>query len=126
MIDIGATYNYFASPEVERLRLVIEKGSGKVKTINLIAQPIVEVAKSVLIKIRFWPLLDMDKAFEVQTDASDFALGRVIMQKSHPMAYKSRKLNNAERRYSVHEKKLLAVVHCLIVWRHIYMDLISL
>ncbi|KAK3020095.1 hypothetical protein RJ639_003719 [Escallonia herrerae] len=36
----------------------------------------------------------------------------------HPMAYESRKLNEAERRYTTHEKELLAVVHCLRVWRH--------
>ncbi|KAK3027011.1 hypothetical protein RJ639_041166 [Escallonia herrerae] len=30
----------------------------------------------------------------------------------------SRKLNEAERRYTTHEKELLAVVHCLRVWRH--------
>ncbi|KAK3020048.1 hypothetical protein RJ639_003361 [Escallonia herrerae] len=29
-----------------------------------------------------------------------------------------RKLNEAERRYTTHEKELLTVVHCLRVWRH--------
>ncbi|KAK2997588.1 hypothetical protein RJ639_025186 [Escallonia herrerae] len=29
-----------------------------------------------------------------------------------------RKLNEAERRYTTHEKELLAVVHCLRIWRH--------
>lgn len=40
------------------------------------------------------------------------------MQESHPVAYESRKLNDTERRYTVHEKELLAVSHCLRVWRH--------
>ncbi|KAL2476402.1 Uncharacterized protein Adt_37138 [Abeliophyllum distichum] len=31
MVDIGATHNYLASPEVECIGLVLEKGSGKVK-----------------------------------------------------------------------------------------------
>ncbi|KAK3023029.1 hypothetical protein RJ639_044819 [Escallonia herrerae] len=35
--------------------------------------------------------------------ASDFALGGVLMQECHPMAYESRKLNEAERRYTTHE-----------------------
>ncbi|KAL0434685.1 UNVERIFIED_CONTAM: Retrovirus-related Pol polyprotein from transposon gypsy [Sesamum radiatum] len=49
----------------------------------------------------------------VETDASDFALGGVLMQDGHPVAFESRKLKDVERRYSVHEKELLAVVHCL-------------
>jgi hypothetical protein len=60
----------------------------------------------------------MAKPFEVHTDASDFALGGVLMQEGHPVAYESRKLNQTERRYSAHEKELLAVVHCLRGWRH--------
>ncbi|KAL0368712.1 UNVERIFIED_CONTAM: RNA-directed DNA polymerase [Sesamum calycinum] len=50
MIDTGATHNYLASAEVERLGLVLEKGVGRVKAINSAAQPIAGVAKSVLIK----------------------------------------------------------------------------
>ncbi|KAK3032811.1 hypothetical protein RJ639_035417 [Escallonia herrerae] len=63
-------------------------------------------------------LPDVSKSFEVHTDASDFALGGIIMQECHSVAYESRKLNEAERRYTTHEKGLLAVVHCLKIWRH--------
>ena len=34
------------------------------------------------------------------------------------MAFESRKLNNAEQRYSTHEKEMTTVVHCLQQWRH--------
>ncbi|KAH6775888.1 hypothetical protein C2S52_013449 [Perilla frutescens var. hirtella] len=51
MVDTGATHNYLASTEVKRLGLVLEKGVGRVKAINSAAQPIVGVAKSVLIKL---------------------------------------------------------------------------
>ncbi|KAH6787578.1 hypothetical protein C2S52_007130 [Perilla frutescens var. hirtella] len=51
MVDTGATHNYLASTEVERLGLVLEKRVGRVKAINSAAQPIAEVAKSVLIKV---------------------------------------------------------------------------
>ncbi|KAK3043199.1 hypothetical protein RJ639_001632 [Escallonia herrerae] len=54
----------------------------------------------------------------VDTDASDFALEGVLMQECHPVAYESRKLNEAERRYTTYEKELLEAVHCLRVWRH--------
>ncbi|KAL4018124.1 hypothetical protein IC575_021714 [Cucumis melo] len=42
------------------------------------------------------PLLriaDVTKPFEVETDASDYALGGVLLQNGHPIAYESRKLN---------------------------------
>ncbi|KAL0344366.1 UNVERIFIED_CONTAM: hypothetical protein Sangu_1324000 [Sesamum angustifolium] len=51
MIDTGATHNYLASAEVERLELVLEKGVERVKVINSTGQPIAGVAKSVLIKV---------------------------------------------------------------------------
>lgn len=42
----------------------------------------------------------------------------MLLQDGHPVAYESRKLNDAEKRYTAQEKELLAVVHCLRVWRH--------
>ncbi|KAL0296210.1 UNVERIFIED_CONTAM: Retrovirus-related Pol polyprotein from transposon.6 [Sesamum radiatum] len=63
-------------------------------------------------------LPDMLKPFTVETDASDFALGGVLMQDGHLVAFGSRKLKDVERRYSVHDKELLAVVHCLRLWQH--------
>ncbi|KAL2237442.1 UNVERIFIED_CONTAM: Transposon Tf2-11 polyprotein [Sesamum indicum] len=52
-------------------------------------------------------LSDMSKSFVVETDVSNFALGGVLMQDDHPVASESRKLKDAEMRYSVHEKELL-------------------
>ncbi|KAK3013710.1 hypothetical protein RJ639_009801 [Escallonia herrerae] len=42
-------------------------------------------------------LPDHTKVFELQTDASDFAIGGVLMQEGHPIAFESRKLNDTER-----------------------------
>ena len=56
-------------------------------------------------------LVDVTKPFEIETDASDFALGGVLIHEGHPIAYKSRKINDAERRYTVSEKEMLVVVH---------------
>ena len=63
-------------------------------------------------------LLDIEKPFEVQTDASDFAIGGLLLQGRHPIAFESRKLSETERRYTAQEKELLAVIHYLRVWRH--------
>ncbi|KAI5667977.1 hypothetical protein M9H77_17830 [Catharanthus roseus] len=73
------------------------------------------------VKKEKYPVLslpDYSKSFEVHTDASDFAIGGVLMQDGHPIAYESRKLNETERRYTVQEKEMTAIIHCLRVWRH--------
>ena len=60
-------------------------------------------------------LPDHTKVFEVHTDASDFATGRVLMQERRPIAFES---YDTERRYTVQEKEMTAIVHCLRTWRH--------
>jgi len=74
--------------------------------------------KAAIIEEPVLALPDFTKAFEIHTDASDFAIGGVLMQEGHPIAFESRKLNDAERRYSAHEREMTAVVHCLRTWRH--------
>ncbi|XP_028107290.1 uncharacterized protein LOC114306273 [Camellia sinensis] len=77
-----------------------------------------QALKEVMSKDPVLALPDLGKAFDIQTDASDFALGGVLLQDGHPIAYESRKLNDVERRYPVHEKELLAVLNCLRTWSH--------
>lgn len=50
-------------------------------------------------------------------DASNFTLGGVLMQEGHPIAYESWKLNAAEHWYTIQEKEMTAVVHCLRTWK---------
>ena len=55
------------------------------------------------------------------TDASDIGLGGVLSQQENgrlkPVAYISRKLNEAEKNYAAHEKELLAIIFALRSWR---------
>ena len=34
------------------------------------------------------------------------------------IVYESKKSNNEELKYSIHERELLAIIHALQVWRH--------
>src|SRR4051794_5179417 len=61
---------------------------------------------------------DKQTPFEITTDASNYAIGAVISQEGHPIAYHSRKLSPAEQNYAVHEKELLAVVDAVREWHH--------
>ena len=67
--------------------------------------------------------VDFSKAFFMETDASDFALGAVLSQmgtddKLHPIAFHSRKFSAAEINYEIHDKELLAIVDSFQEWRH--------
>ncbi|ROT62774.1 hypothetical protein C7M84_019357 [Penaeus vannamei] len=66
---------------------------------------------------------DFDQPFTLATDASYSGLGAALMQKVdgrlRPIAYASRKLNAAERHYSVTDMEALAVVWSLKHFREI-------
>src|SRR5215470_8048659 len=56
--------------------------------------------------------------FEVTTDASNIAIGAILIQHQHPVAFLSRKLNTAEKNYTTQDKELLAIIESLRNWRH--------
>ncbi|CAI7881286.1 unnamed protein product [Closterium sp. NIES-53] len=66
-------------------------------------------------------LADPSRPFEVITDASNFAVGAVLLQDFceglQPIAYESRKMQPPKRNYPVHDKEMLAIVHAFRVWR---------
>lgn len=77
-----------------------------------------EALKQAVIQEPVLAFLDFNKPFEVCADASDFAIGGVLMQEGHPIAFESRKLSETEKRWPTHEKEMLIVVHYLSVWEH--------
>ena len=60
--------------------------------------------------------------FELEVDASGYALGAVLMQysedtKRHPVGFYSSTLTPAERNYDIYDLELLAIVKALRHWR---------
>ncbi len=69
---------------------------------------------------------NMDKPFELEVDASAFAIGAILTQRdtrSKPQAvgYFSKAFTTAERNYDIHDRELLAVLWGLEHWRHLLM-----
>ncbi|KAG0741236.1 hypothetical protein G6F22_005145 [Rhizopus arrhizus] len=65
---------------------------------------------------------DLTKPFIIETDASDFGVGAVLLQKDnnnllHPIAYESKKLSASERNYPPQERELIGILHALRTWR---------
>ena len=63
-----------------------------------------------------------DRKTVIETDASDFPLGYIFSQflgkQLHPVAFHSRKLNDAERNYEMHAMELLAILEAFREWKH--------
>ena len=49
-------------------------------------------------------LPDLQQPFEIETDASDYAIGEVLTQHGHPMAYHSETLSDTAQKYPTYEK----------------------
>ncbi len=75
--------------------------------------------KKVISKETLLAFPDFNKEFHVYTDASDYQMGAVIMQDNKPIAFYSRKLNQAQRRYTTGEQELLSIVETLKEFKNI-------
>ena len=63
-----------------------------------------------------------DRKTVIETDGSDFALGCILShylgKRLHPVAFHSRILNDEERNYEIHDKKLLAILEAFWEWKY--------
>ena len=85
-----------------------------------------ERLKSALTTAPVLAIADFAKPFLVVTDASDVALGAVLLQVGddglrHVIAYRSKLLSPRERAWATHDRETFAIVDAVIHWRH-YLD----
>jgi hypothetical protein len=66
-------------------------------------------------------MLDMEKPFSIDCDASGQGLGCVLIQDGRVVAYASLQLRKPEVNYPTHDLELAAVVHALKILRHYLM-----
>ena len=66
---------------------------------------------------------NQSKPFWVESDASKYATGAVLMQKDsngdlHPCSFISQTFTSAERNYQIYDRELLGIIRALDEWRH--------
>jgi len=69
-------------------------------------------------------VLDLDKKMRMEMDASDYAMGGVLSMEGDDerwrlVAFLSKLLNETERNYEIHDKKMLVIIRGLESWRHL-------
>ena len=64
-----------------------------------------------------------NKLFQMETDASDFAITVILSQEDEkgiwrPVAFISKSLNDTERNYEIYNKEMLAIMYSFYEWAH--------
>ncbi|CAI7882768.1 unnamed protein product [Closterium sp. NIES-53] len=84
-------------------------------------QQAMEQLKTALTSAPVLILPDPEKDYLIEADASDQAVGAVLMQdqgkRLQPIAYLSKKLHGAELNYPIHNKEALAIITAFKKWR---------
>ena len=62
--------------------------------------------------------IDEEAPFQVETDASEFALAGTLNQNGRPVAFFSRTLSKAESKHSAVEKEAAAIIESVRKWKH--------
>ena len=94
----------------------LEKARGKKKVPwhwDEVHQRAFDNAKAAIAKDVALAYPDFSKEFEIYTDGSAHQIGAVITQGNRPLAFFSRKLTKCQKKYSVTEIELLAIVETL-------------
>ena len=63
-------------------------------------------------------LPDLQQPFEIETDASDYAIGAVLTQQGHPVAYHSETFSETVRKYPTYDTEMYSIVQACRKWKH--------
>lgn len=69
--------------------------------------------KKALTNAHVLALPNANKTFIVETDASGYGIGTVLMKEGHPIAFISKALSPRHAALSVYDRKLLAILHAV-------------
>jgi hypothetical protein len=63
-------------------------------------------------------LPDLQQPLEIETDALDYAVGAVLTQHGHPVAYHSEMLLDVVQKYPTYDKEMYSIVQAYRYWKH--------
>ncbi|KAA0048104.1 reverse transcriptase [Cucumis melo var. makuwa] len=81
------------------------------------AEQAFEKLKKAMMSLPVLALPMFDKPFEIETDASGYGVGAVLIQNKHPIAFYSHTLAIRDRGRPVYERELMVVVLAVQRWR---------
>jgi hypothetical protein len=89
----------------------INRGGGKEKFAWVWSQqPEFDDLKQCMCSTPILSLPDLKHPFEIETDASHYAVGTVLTQHDHPVAYHSETLSDTVRKYPTYDKEMYSIV----------------
>jgi hypothetical protein len=80
-----------------------------------------DALKKAIVSAPVLAMPNVDIPFAVTTDASNYAVAAVLSQNGpsgdHPVAFMSKTLSDAERKYGTYDKEMLAILEAIKLWR---------
>ena len=74
--------------------------------------------KLVMTRVPVLAIPNFERMFVVETDATQYGLGAVLMPDRHPIAYYSKISGIRARNKSIYKKELMAIVFAIMKWKH--------
>jgi hypothetical protein len=89
----------------------VTRGGGKAKFVwGLSQKQAFDDLKQHLCLEPILSLPDLQQPFEIEIDDSNYAVGAVLTQQDHPMAYHNETLSDAIRKYPTYDKEMYSIV----------------